>query len=55
MESEQAKEWPEVTKEEIQSFLKHETSTLIPKNDITLRQCPIKRKLVYKIKQCVDN
>ena len=42
-------------KEEIQSFIKYETWTLIPKDEIAASQCLLKEKWVYKIKTSVDN
>ena len=55
MASEQAEEWVEAMREEMQSLIKHETWDLIPKNDITPGHRPLKGKWVYKIKRGVDN
>lgn len=41
---EQAEEWEEVLKEKIQSLIKHETLTLISKNNIAPRQRSFKGK-----------
>lgn len=44
MALEQAKKRPEAIKEEIQSFIKYETWTLIPKIKIAATQYVLKRK-----------
>ena len=55
MVSEQAEKWAKVMKEEIQSLIKHETQTLIPKDKIAASHLILKRKWVYRITRDVDN
>ena len=55
MASDQAEEWAEAIKQEMDSLIQHGTWDLIPKTDIQPGHRPLKGKWVYKIKCGVDN
>ncbi len=55
MASNQAEEWAEAMKQEMNSLIQYRTWDLIPISDVKPGHCPLKGKWVYRIKRGVDN
>ena len=55
MASDQAQEWAEAMKQEMDSLIQHQTWELIPKTEVKPGYRPLKGKWVYKIKRGVNN
>ena len=55
MASDQAEEWAEAMKQEMDSLIQHRTWDLIPISDVKPGHRPLKGKWVYRIKRGVDN